>query len=77
VDANGTISDGRWTQRQGGIHAGCRGNSLAIAEPWAATGYQVAKSSNWIRTAIVFSGSDEVTVLVGCQAGHATFSTSS
>lgn len=74
--ADGTISALTWTHRQGGIHAGCLANRLAYAEPWAASGYQVAKSSSSIRTAIFFNGSSPVTVLVGCHGGHPTFSTS-
>ncbi len=74
--ADGSISAQTWTYRQGGIHAGCLGDRLAYAEPWAATGYRVAKSSNWIRRTIFFDGSSPVTVLVGCHGGHPTFSTS-
>lgn len=76
VEASGSISESSWNHRQGRIDAGCRGDKLAYAEPWAANGYQVTKSSTWIRTAIFFDGPSPVTVLVGCHDGHATFSTS-
>ena len=75
TEADGTITALTWAHRQGGIHAGCLGERLAYAEPWATTGYRVEKSYTWIRTAIFFNGSAPLTVLVGCQGGHPTFST--
>jgi hypothetical protein len=65
-----------WSHHQGGIHAACRGDSLAYAEPWAEKGYKVVKQTSWFRTAISFKGSTPVTVLVGCHAGRPNFTTS-
>jgi hypothetical protein len=76
VDAIGSTSESWWNQRQGRILAACRGDELAYAEPWAATGYQVTTSSTWIRTAFFFDGPSPVTVVVGCHNGHVTFTTS-
>lgn len=76
VEASGTASESWWKQRHGRIYADCRGDRLAYAEAWAASGYRVTKSSTWIRTAFLFDGSSPVTVLVGCHDGHATFSRS-
>jgi hypothetical protein len=77
VTGNNTeVSQHTWWHHQGGIHAACRGDSLAFAEPWAENGYMVVKQASWFRTAIFFKGSSPVTVLVGCHAGHPSFTTS-
>lgn len=74
IDADGSISESWWNHPQGRIHAACGGDRLTYAEPWAASGYQVTKSSTWIRTVILFDGSSPVSVAIGCHDGHATFS---
>lgn len=76
-EASAALSELDWTHRQGGIKAGCRGDKLVYASPWAATRYEVTTSSTWIRTAICFRGATPVTVLVTCHDGRPTFSTSS